>query len=71
MPGGLGGLAGALTGLITALLMLIKTAMHAHAYPDYPLTLMGAALARIPGWSLVGFFLGVGTALTWLAYRGR
>lgn len=60
-------LIGATSGLSasvgTALLMLFKNFRHAHIYPDYPLAMIGAMLARAPVWSLAGLLIGVGMAL--------
>lgn len=66
---GLGGMAGALSGPLTATLMLIKTAMHSHLTPDYPLSVIGATLARTPAWGVAGALIGLGLALVWLAGR--
>lgn len=64
-----GGLVGRLAGPLAALLMLVKTAAHGHVYPDYPLPVMGATLARTPIWAMAGALMGLGTALIWVATR--
>ena len=45
---------GAGTALIAALLMIWKTGMHAHPFPDYPTGLILDMLRRAPIWSLAG-----------------
>jgi hypothetical protein len=65
----LGALIGVGTALATALLMLFKTGMHAHLFPDYPPGLMIATLQRAPLWGLAGALAGLGLALLWLATR--
>jgi hypothetical protein len=47
--------------------MLLKSAAHAHTYPDYPLPLLGATLARSPAWATAGALIGLGSALLWIA----
>lgn len=64
-----GALLGLSTGLVTAGLMLFKSALHNHVFPDYPPTLMGAILERIPTWTMAGAFAGLALALLWLAFR--
>lgn len=64
---GLGLLAGLGTSVITAALMLLKNAQHGHIFPDYPLGLVGAILARAPLWALGGALAGLGSALIWKA----
>ena len=58
---------GALTGLITspvtALLMLLKNARHAHFTPDFLPQQMLAMLERAPLWAVAGGFAGAGLAL--------
>ncbi|MFW5771784.1 MAG: hypothetical protein ACOCZH_00570 [Phototrophicaceae bacterium] len=67
----LAALLGAVTGLassiITAGLMLLKNAYHAHAFPDYPPALMGAMIQRAPTWALAGTLAGLALALAWQA----
>lgn len=67
-----GGLVGALVGLgtavATALLMLLKTGLHGHLYPDYPPGLIIALLERAPVWVLAGGLAGVGVALLWVIF---
>jgi hypothetical protein len=68
-------LAAALTGaaaglgaaLAAALLMLVKTGLHSHVFPDYPFGLMVDILARAPLWALAGVLAAVGLLLAWWA----
>ena len=67
-------LGGGLTGLaasgITALLMLIKTAVHAHGpFTDYPAHVVLGILARAPLWGLSGLLAGAALGLATLALR--
>lgn len=64
---GLGLLAGMGASVTTAALMLLKNAQHGHVFPDYPLGLVGAILARAPLWALGGALGGLGSALIWKA----
>lgn len=68
---GLGGIFGLAASLMTVLLMLFKNIRHAHLYPDYPASLMGAILERAPVWMLAGGLGGLGLCLLWLALRDR
>lgn len=45
---------GAGTALVAALLMVWKTGMHAHPFPDYPPALILDLLRRAPTWALAG-----------------
>ena len=65
----LGGLTGASASVITALLMLFKNVRHAHLFPDFPLEMIGAILARIPAWTGAGVLIGVGLGFVWLTLR--
>lgn len=65
----LGGLVGVGAALTTAALMLLKTGMHAHLFPDYPPGLLIATLERAPVWGLAGALGLLGVALVWLALR--
>ena len=64
----LSALSGALLGLsasiITALLMLLKNARHAHFFPDFPTGQILAMLELAPLWILVGSLFGFGLGLT-------
>lgn len=60
---GIGALAGASASLITALLMFLKTAVHAHLFPDYPPLLLIGILERLPTWTVAGGLLGGALAL--------
>jgi hypothetical protein len=59
----LGAIVGAGTALTTGGLMLLKTGMHSHIYPDYPPAQMIAILSRLPVWALAGGLAGLGLAL--------
>jgi hypothetical protein len=61
------GLVGAATAALSATLMLLKTASHAHLYPDYPLPIILDTLVHLPAWSMVGFLGGLGIGLLRLA----
>lgn len=65
--------AGAATGLLAALaaaaLMILKTGMHSHAFPDYPPDQILAVLERAPLWTLAGMLAGTGLALAAKALR--
>jgi hypothetical protein len=49
-------------------LMFLKTAWHAHPYPDYPPSVMLAMLARLPIWVLAGTLVGMAAALAPLVH---
>ncbi len=68
-----GGAIGAGATLVTAVLMLIKTSLHSHLFPDYPLAVLLGILARAPVWAAAGALIGVGVALlmTTLVQRSR
>ena len=73
-PAALVGIAvGALSSLMTALLMLFKNLLHGHVYPDYPPALMLGILERLPAWGLAGGLagLGLGFVAIWAAARIR
>lgn len=61
-----GALVGAGASLATMLLMVIKTAWHAHVYPDYSFPLIAGIAARLPAWALAGMLVG----LAFVLYRG-
>ncbi len=54
---------GAGTALIAALLMIWKTGMHAHPFPDYPAGLILDILRRAQVWSLAGALAALALAL--------
>ena len=66
-------LTGAAWGLASALavtgLMLLKTGLHGHAFPDYPFGMMLEILTRAPLWALAGSLAAVGLLLAWWAFR--
>jgi hypothetical protein len=55
--------------VITAVLMLLKNARHAHVFPEYPAPLMLAVLERAPAWMLAGALLGLGVSALWIALQ--
>lgn len=59
----LGGLVGAGAALATAALMLLKTGLHAHIFPDYPLVVILGILSRLPAWSAAGGLGGLAVAV--------
>lgn len=59
----LGGLSGVGAVACTVLLMLMKTSLHSHIYPDYPYPLMSGIVDRLPAWTLAGALLGLAVAL--------
>ncbi len=67
----LGAIAGLGGVLATVTLMLLKTGMHSHSFPDYPPGEMLAMLQRAPTWALAGALAGVGLALAVKALRRR
>ncbi|MCA9910276.1 MAG: hypothetical protein KC519_16570 [Anaerolineae bacterium] len=58
-----GALSGASTAITTAILMLLKTGMHAHGVPDYSFVQMMGMVERAPLWALAGALLAIGIAL--------
>lgn len=68
-------LAGAAAGLgatlAGTLLMLVKTGLHSHVFPDYPFGLMVDILARAPLWALAGMLAAVGLLLVWWAAKSK
>lgn len=58
-------LAGAAVGPGAALLILVKTGLHAHPLPDFTAADLAAALSIWPAWTGAG--LAAGWALGWLA----
>jgi hypothetical protein len=66
-----GGVVGAVAAVFTALLMFLKTAMHAHIFPDYPTAQILAMLQRAPAWGAAGVLIGLGYMLAWWSMRDR
>jgi len=66
--GGIIGLGGALS---SAGFMFFKNALHAHAFWDYPPTMVVAMLTRAPSWALAGGLIGVGIGFLWVWRRMR
>lgn len=71
----LGSVSGIVTGagasLLSALLMLLKNARHAHFYPDFPPAQMGAMITRAPFWGLAGGLIGLGICLLWIGLHHK
>lgn len=65
----LGAVIGLGAALATAVLMLLKTGLHSHLFPDYPPGMILATLERAPVWMLAGALSGAGVVLAWLALR--
>lgn len=61
--------AGSAVGPLAALLMLIKTSIHAHPVPDFTPEDLRAAISRLPLWAGVGLLLGVAGVLLAAARR--
>jgi len=61
------GLVGASIAPLSAALMVLKTASHAHLYPDYPLPVILDTLAHLPAWGAAGLLSGLGIGLLRLA----
>lgn len=67
-----GGVAGLGASGITALLMTIKTAVHAHGtHTDYPAHVVLGIASRAPLWGVVGLLVGIAVGLATLALAGR
>jgi hypothetical protein len=60
-----GGLIGAGSALATAGLMLLKTGLHNHVFPDFPLAVILGILERLPAWSAAGALCGAGCVFIW------
>jgi hypothetical protein len=63
----LGALLGASAVAATILLMIMKTSMHSHIFPDYPFLLISGIFERLPAWTAAGALFGLAGAL--LIYR--
>jgi hypothetical protein len=66
-----GGLIGGGAALTTTGLMFLKTVIHRHVFPDYPLPLLLAMLERAPVWTLAGILVGLACALIFLNQFNR
>jgi hypothetical protein len=58
-----GGMIGGGAAVVTAFLMFLKSAAHAHIFPDYPPLLILGMLERVPAWTLAGALVGLAAAL--------
>lgn len=58
-----GSLAGALSSVTTAALMLFKDLRHAHPFPDFPPEMIAGVLERLPYWAAAGALAGIGIGL--------
>jgi hypothetical protein len=56
----IGAVIGAGATVCTVLLMFLKTSLHAHVIPDYPLATMIGVAERLPAWALAGALFGAG-----------
>lgn len=65
----LGAIAGLGATLATVALMVLKTGMHSHVFPDYPPGQMLELLQRAPVWTVAGALAGLGVALAMRAVR--
>lgn len=63
----LGALVGAGGIIATMLIMLVKTSLHGHLYPDYPFPLISGMAERLGVWTLAGGLVGLALAL--ILYR--
>src|SRR5262245_55702055 len=54
----LGALVGAGGIVATMLIMLIKTSLHGHIYPDYPFPLISGMAERLVAWTTAGALVG-------------
>ncbi|MCE7948444.1 MAG: hypothetical protein DYG88_13555 [Chloroflexi bacterium CFX4] len=59
----IGALSGGGAAFAAAGLMFLKTVIHAHAVPDYPLSTILSMAERTPIWAAAGVLLGVAAAL--------
>lgn len=66
-----GGVTGAMAAVSTAMLMFLKTAIHAHVFPDYPPAQILAMLERAPAWAGAGLLIGLGIMLAWRGLSER
>ena len=60
---GAGFATGALSSIITSLLMLFKNVRHDHAFPDFPPQAIFSTLERLPAWTIAGALIGFGLSL--------
>jgi hypothetical protein len=58
-----GAFVGAGGAIAAAGLMFLKTALHAHPFPDFSPLLMLAMIQRAPAWGLAGALVGAGLLL--------
>lgn len=66
LVGAVGGLG---TSAATALLMLLKSGMHGHVFPDYPFGVIVEIVQRAPLWALAGALACFGLVLAWVALK--
>jgi hypothetical protein len=59
----LGALSGAGSVVGTVILMVMKTSLHSHVFPDYPFPLIAGIVERVPVWTLAGALIGLALAL--------
>jgi hypothetical protein len=65
----LGALIGAGGAVATALLMFLKTAIHAHVFPDFPPMQIIAMLERAPAWAGAGILISTGLLFAYTGLR--
>jgi hypothetical protein len=58
-----GALVGAGTVVATVVLMLLKTSVHSHLFPDYPFPLISGIVERLLPWIAAGALAGLALAL--------
>ncbi len=63
----IGGLVGAASAVAASLLMFMKTAIHAHVFPDYPYAQIIAMLQLAPTWLAAGALIGLGLLFVYQA----
>ncbi len=65
---GIGGLAGLLVAPLAVFLMIFKSGLHSHGFPDYSPEQIMSVLGRLPWWAAAGTAAGL---LAGLVERGR
>ena len=67
----IGAVAGAITPVFAAGLLLVKIGLHGHSAPDFTWEQFLSLFYRIPAWILGGLLLGAGATLLRVASRRR
>lgn len=60
---------GAISVLITSILMFFKSGWHGHIYPEYPPQMIFSMFARLPVWTLSGALIGIFSAIFMLLHQ--